>query len=133
MSAIIDNLTATIVALKLLKNISGHNRHLRHSIGGVVVMAANAGGAWSPVGDVTTTMLWLQNKITVTSTIAWLFVPSIVTGVVPMLGLWWQARRELSVQEQITCTAGSHVGQQVSSESKQLPKVTRAKKVVLAL
>lgn len=96
LSAIIDNLTATIVALKILRHVVGRDRHLRHLIGGMVVIAANAGGAWSPVGDVTTTMLWLQNKISVTQTISWLFFPSLMTAVVPMVGLCIQASREMA-------------------------------------
>merc|ERR1712048_844833 len=131
MSAIIDNLTATIVAIKILQNVCTNDRHLRHTIGGVIVMAANAGGAWSPVGDVTTTMLWIQDKITVTNTVAWLFLPSFVTGVVPMLGLWWQARREISAREQTASAIEAQSTQQISEEPKQLPKVTRSKAVVL--
>lgn len=93
LSAIIDNLTATIVSLKILRNVAGDDRHLRHTIGGLMVIAANAGGVWSPIGDVTTTMLWLQDKISVTNTLLWLFVPSLVAAVVPLLGLCWQTRR----------------------------------------
>lgn len=93
LSAVIDNLTATIVALKLLRHVAGEDRNLRHTCGGLVVIAANAGGAWSPVGDVTTTMLWLGDKISVVNTVKWLFLPSFVAGVFPMLGLYWQACR----------------------------------------
>merc|ERR1712048_623351 len=133
MSAVIDNLTATIVAIKILQNVCAHDRHLRHTIGGVIVMAANAGGAWSPVGDVTTTMLWIQNKISVTNTVTWLFIPSFVTGVVPMLGLWWRARSEASARELVTRPTDERCTPQPTDESKHLPKITRAKVVVLAL
>merc|ERR1712048_60957 len=131
MSAIIDNLTATIVAIKILQNVCTNDRHLRHTIGGVIVMAANAGGAWSPVGDVTTTMLWIQNKISVTNTVTWLFVPSFVTGVAPMLGLWWQARSEASARELVTRPTDERCTSQPTDESNHLPKITRAKVVVL--
>jgi len=94
LSAIIDNMTATIVCLKILRRLAGDDRHWRHAIGGLVVIAANAGGAWSPVGDVTTTMLWIQHKISTVGTIVWLFFPSFVAGVLPMLGIWWQASRD---------------------------------------
>jgi len=96
LSAVIDNLTATIVCLKLLRHSLGGERdkELRHTIGGFIVIAANAGGAWSPIGDVTTTMLWLAEKITVTGTVAWLFLPSFVVSAVPLLGLSWEARRQ---------------------------------------
>mmetsp|Transcript_93683 Transcript_93683/g.262073 ORF Transcript_93683/g.262073 Transcript_93683/m.262073 type:complete len:574 (-) Transcript_93683:259-1980(-) len=96
LSSVIDNLTATIVCLKLLRHsVPGERqRELRHTIGGLLVIAANAGGAWSPIGDVTTTMLWLAEKITVTRTILWLFLPSFAVSVVPLLGLSWEARRQ---------------------------------------
>merc|ERR1719356_224434 len=89
-SAVIDNLTATILALKILRLAVGHDRSMRHIIGGLVVVAANAGGAWSPVGDVTTTMLWLHEKVTTASLVCWLFLPSLVAGVLPMAGLYWE-------------------------------------------
>jgi len=91
LSSVIDNLTATIVAIKLLKNLSSDREH-RHTCGGMVVLAANAGGAWSPVGDVTTTMLWIQGKITTTATTKWLLLPSLTAGLLPLLVLWWRGR-----------------------------------------
>mmetsp|Transcript_6971 Transcript_6971/g.12325 ORF Transcript_6971/g.12325 Transcript_6971/m.12325 type:complete len:455 (-) Transcript_6971:185-1549(-) len=93
LSSVIDNLTATIVAVKILKRVMPHNQDWRHSCGGLAVVAANAGGAWSPIGDVTTTMLWIQGKITTLSTVSWLFLPSFVSGVIPLAGIWWQAKR----------------------------------------
>jgi Na+/H+ antiporter NhaD/arsenite permease-like protein len=96
-SAVIDNLTATILALKILSLMlpKDKDRVMRHIIGGLVVLAANAGGAWSPVGDVTTTMLWLHEKVTVPSLVCWLFLPSLVAGVLPMAGLFWELRKEM--------------------------------------
>jgi len=96
MSAVIDNLTATIVAVKLLRHIVPDDDEWRRLCGGLAVVAANAGGAWSPIGDVTTTMLWIQGKISAQETVASLFVPSFVAGIVPLGGLWWQARRHAS-------------------------------------
>ncbi|CAJ1342348.1 unnamed protein product [Effrenium voratum] len=93
LSSIIDNLTATIVCIKILQKVVPHNKDWRHSCGGLVVVAANAGGAWSPIGDVTTTMLWIQGKISTAGTVVWLFLPSFVAGVVPLFGIWWQAKR----------------------------------------
>jgi len=93
LSAVIDNLTATIVVLKLLRHCAANDRHVRHTIGGMVVIAANAGGVWSPVGDVTTTMLWLAGNISVGATIKWLFFPSFAACVVPLFGLWLQLRK----------------------------------------
>lgn len=93
LSAVIDNLTATIVCVKILKRVVPHKKDWRHSCGGLTVVAANAGGAWSPIGDVTTTMLWIRHKISTTGTITWLFFPSFVAGVLPLFGIWWQAKR----------------------------------------
>lgn len=93
LSSVIDNLTATIVCIKILQRVVPHNQDWRHSCGGLVVVAANAGGAWSPIGDVTTTMLWVQQKISTAGIVIWLFLPSFVAGVVPLFGIWWQAKR----------------------------------------
>mmetsp|Transcript_50407 Transcript_50407/g.117013 ORF Transcript_50407/g.117013 Transcript_50407/m.117013 type:complete len:551 (-) Transcript_50407:181-1833(-) len=93
MSSVVDNLTATIVAVKILRHLVPHDEEWRRLCGGLAVLAANAGGAWSPIGDVTTTMLWVQNKITSTKTVASLFLPSFVAGIFPLAGLWFQARR----------------------------------------
>jgi Na+/H+ antiporter NhaD/arsenite permease-like protein len=62
LSAIIDNLTATIVLISILQKIV-KERDTRLYLAGLIVIAANAGGAWSPIGDVTTTMLWIGNKV----------------------------------------------------------------------
>lgn len=93
LSSIIDNLTATIVSLKIARHIVAEDREWRWQCGGLIVMAANAGGAWSPIGDVTTTMLWIQGKITAKKTVIWLFFPSFVAGVLPLAGILWQIRR----------------------------------------
>jgi len=98
LSSVIDNLTATIVALKILRHVVHGDQDFRRTCGGLAVIAANAGGAWSPIGDVTTTMLWIQGKITGKSTVLWLFLPSLVAGIMPLLGIWWQYRRQQSRQ-----------------------------------
>ena len=82
LSAIIDNLTATIVLISLLQKII-HDRKMRIWFAGLIVIAANEGGAFSPIGDVTTTMLWIANKVTTINLFAYLLVPSIVCMVVP--------------------------------------------------
>lgn len=84
MSAALDNLTATIVMVALLRKLIA-SQHDRWFIAGMVVLAANAGGAWSPIGDVTTTMLWIGGQITVHKIIPDVFLPSVVTIVVPLL------------------------------------------------
>ncbi|UCE92840.1 MAG: sodium:proton antiporter NhaD [Flavobacteriaceae bacterium] len=84
LSAIIDNLTATIVLITILRKII-HTRDDRLWFAGLIVIAANAGGAWSPIGDVTTTMLWIGEKVTTMNLIIYLFIPSLVCMVLPAL------------------------------------------------
>eukprot|EP00429_Kryptoperidinium_foliaceum_P083738 CAMPEP_0176208170 /NCGR_PEP_ID=MMETSP0121_2-20121125/12983_1 /TAXON_ID=160619 /ORGANISM="Kryptoperidinium foliaceum, Strain CCMP 1326" /LENGTH=576 /DNA_ID=CAMNT_0017547149 /DNA_START=37 /DNA_END=1767 /DNA_ORIENTATION=+ len=124
LSAVIDNLTATIVCLKLLRHTVGHDRHLRHTIGALVVVAANAGGAWSPIGDVTTTMLWLAEKITVGKTISSLFLPALVVMLLPLIGLMWEARGEARLSDAVEARAALAV-------DAPMPEVTRGKVAVL--
>lgn len=82
LSAIIDNLTATIVLVTLLRKLI-HKKEDRIWFASLVVIAANAGGAWSPIGDVTTTMLWIANKVTAPGLIEFVVLPSIVCFVLP--------------------------------------------------
>jgi Na+/H+ antiporter NhaD/arsenite permease-like protein len=82
LSAIIDNLTATIVLVTLLRKLI-QNKEERLWYAAMVVIAANAGGAWSPIGDVTTTMLWIANKVTALGLVKTVVLPSIVCFIVP--------------------------------------------------
>jgi len=82
LSAIIDNLTATIVLITLLRKLI-QNKEQRLWYAAMVVIAANAGGAWSPIGDVTTTMLWIANKVTALGLVKTVVLPSIVCFIVP--------------------------------------------------
>jgi len=82
LSAIIDNLTATIVLVTLLRKLI-QNKVERLWYAAMVVIAANAGGAWSPIGDVTTTMLWIANKVTALGLVKTVVLPSIVCFIVP--------------------------------------------------
>ncbi len=84
LSAVIDNLTATIVLVTLLRKLI-HNREDRLWYVALVVIAANAGGAWSPIGDVTTTMLWIAKNVTAAGLIEFVVLPSIVCFAVPFL------------------------------------------------
>lgn len=77
LSAVLDNLTTTIVILALIKRLVSE-RHDRLLLGGAVVIAANAGGCWTPIGDVTTTMLWIGGQITTIPIMVYLFIPSMV-------------------------------------------------------
>ena len=84
LSAVIDNLTATIVLITLLRKLI-HKREDRLWYAALIVIAANAGGAWSPIGDVTTTMLWIAKKITAAGLIEFVVLPSIVSFAIPFL------------------------------------------------
>ncbi len=84
LSAIIDNLTATIVLVTILQKII-KNRNTRLYFAGMIIIAANAGGAWSPIGDVTTTMLWIGNKVSAVKLVEYLIIPSLICMIVPTL------------------------------------------------
>ena len=84
LSAIIDNLTATIVLITILQKVI-NDRESRLWFAGMIIIAANAGGAWSPIGDVTTTMLWIANKVSAAQLVEHVLLPSIVCMVVPTL------------------------------------------------
>jgi Na+/H+ antiporter NhaD/arsenite permease-like protein len=94
LSAALDNLTTTIVMISLLRKLIKH-QHERWFYAGMVVIAANAGGAWSPIGDVTTTMLWIGQQITASGIIAQLFLPSVVCLLVPLVLLSFTLKGEL--------------------------------------
>jgi len=82
LSAIIDNLTATIVLISILQKIV-KDRDVRLWYAGLIIIAANAGGAWSPIGDVTTTMLWIGKKVSTDHLFVYLFLPSLVCMAIP--------------------------------------------------
>ncbi len=83
LSAVLDNLTTTIVMISLMRKLlSNHDDRLFFA--GIIVIAANAGGAWSPIGDVTTTMLWIGGQITTINIITSVFLPAVVSLAVPL-------------------------------------------------
>lgn len=100
LSAILDNLTTSIVMISLIRKLVP-NKDMRLFFAGMVVIAANAGGAWSPIGDVTTTMLWIGGQISSGNIMITLFLPSIVCMVVPLIYLQFTLKGELG-------HAGSH-------------------------
>ena len=77
MSAVLDNLTAMIVMVSLLRKLIP-NKHDRWFFGSIIVITVNAGGAWTPIGDVTTTLLWINDKISTWAVMKTLFIPSVV-------------------------------------------------------
>lgn len=84
LSAIIDNLTTTIVLITIIRKIL-HETSDRMWFSGFIVIAANAGGAWTPIGDVTTTMLWMAEKVTTQKLVLLLSIPSFINILVPLI------------------------------------------------
>ena len=82
LSAIKDNLTATIVLVTILQKLV-KDRTLKLWYAGMIIVAANAGGAWSPIGDITTTMLWIGEKVSIVALIKFLIIPSLVCMIIP--------------------------------------------------
>jgi len=83
LSAVLDNLTTTIVMISLMRKLLARHED-RLFFAGIIVIAANAGGAWSPIGDVTTTMLWIGGQITTLAIMQSVFLPSVLSMVVPL-------------------------------------------------
>ena len=84
MSAILDNLTTTIVMLMLLRKLITRQDE-RWIYAGAIIIGANSGGAWSPIGDVTTIMLWVNGNITAPALLSYVLIPSLVSVLVPLL------------------------------------------------
>lgn len=89
LSAVLDNLTTTIVMLTLLRKFVPH-RTVRWLYAGVIIISANSGGAWSPIGDITTILLWAKGNVSVQALMQFVLLPSIVSMVIPT---WFIARR----------------------------------------
>ena len=108
-SAILDNLTTSIVMISLLRKLV-KDQNTRWLFAGVVVIAANAGGAFSPIGDVTTTMLWIGGQVTTLNIIAYIFLPSVVCALVPLLYLTFTLKGEVERPEaESTSTHGVEI------------------------
>jgi Na+/H+ antiporter NhaD/arsenite permease-like protein len=95
LSAVLDNLTTAIVMVSLLRKLIDDRRE-RLVLAGLVIIAANAGGAWSPIGDVTTTMLWIGGQITTVNIILKTFLPSLVCLLVPLLIATFMVKGDVS-------------------------------------
>ncbi len=95
LSALLDNLTTAIVMVSLIRKLVSDTED-RMYYSGLVIVAANAGGAWSPIGDVTTTMLWVDGQITSGNIIVALIIPSLVCLVIPMLWMSFRMKGNLS-------------------------------------
>ena len=84
LSSVLDNLTTTIVMISLMKKLLDRHDD-RLFFAGMIVVAANAGGAWSPIGDVTTTMLWIGGQITTLAIMEGVLLPSLINLIVPLV------------------------------------------------
>ncbi|TFH38653.1 MAG: sodium:proton antiporter, partial [Bacteroidia bacterium] len=98
MSSILDNLTSSIVMVTLLRKLLD-NKKDRMIFASIVIIAANAGGAWTPIGDVTTTMLWIGGRITSWNIMKSLFIPSIIALTVPLVVQSFLVRGKIEVTE----------------------------------
>jgi len=107
MSAGLDNLTTTIVMCALLRKLIKDKETL-WLFAGMVVISANAGGAWSPIGDVTTIMLWIGGQVTTVNIIAKLIVPSLVCLLLPLL--WMSRTMKGTIERPDTLRPSGHHG-----------------------
>jgi Na+/H+ antiporter NhaD/arsenite permease-like protein len=112
LSAILDNLTATIVMISLLRKLIRAEKN-RLFYAGIIVIAANAGGAWSPIGDVTTTMLWIGRQITTANVIVKLILPSLICIITPLIYLSFKlkgniTRPEVEVDDNLKIISHKH-------------------------
>lgn len=98
LSSVLDNLTTTIVMISLLRRLIA-DKKTRTLFAGMVVIAANAGGAWTVIGDVTTTMLWIKGKIEPIAVMQELCLASVACLLVPLIGLSFMIRGKLEVPE----------------------------------
>lgn len=109
MSAILDNLTTAIVMTMLIRKLI-KEQYYQWLFSSVVIIAANSGGVWSPIGDVTTIMLWVKGNVTAGSIISNLILPSLVSTFVPMyliLKNWTEILHVRHRQEQTKRTKGN--------------------------
>lgn len=111
LSAILDNLTTTIVMVMLLRKLI-RDQHDRWLYAGMIVIAANTGGAWSPIGDITTIMLWVRGNVTAGALILKVLLPSIIAMVVPAFIISRQLNGELG--EIPTASSESNLSQSFS-------------------
>ena len=100
LSAVLDNLTTTIVIVSLLRKLIT-NKEQRLFFVGMTVIAANAGGAWSPLGDVTTTMLWIGGQITALNIIKELFIPSLFCLLIPLILISFRMKRSVQSNQEL--------------------------------
>jgi Na+/H+ antiporter NhaD/arsenite permease-like protein len=120
LSAVLDNLTTSIVMMSLVRKLVPDDADRRH-FGGAVIIAANAGGVWSPIGDVTTTMLWVGSQVTTTNLVTSIIVPAIVSAALPML--WIGRRLKGNLPPRAAAPSLSSLSQLTGVEAALLPEL----------
>ena len=113
LSALLDNMTTAIVMVALLRKLIADKKE-RWLYAGMVILAANAGGAWSPIGDVTTIMLWIKGQVTTVNIIVKTLLPSLICMVVPVLVL------SATLKGEIVRPEGEHGGVEVAPWMRRL-------------
>jgi len=101
LSSVLDNLTTTILIVSLLSKLIP-DRKERLLLCCLVVVAANAGGAWTPIGDVTTTMLWIDGQISSWAIMKAIFIPSLVSLLIPVSFYFWKLKGKFQLAKQST-------------------------------
>jgi Na+/H+ antiporter NhaD/arsenite permease-like protein len=107
LSSILDNLTTSIVMISLIRKLIPA-KDMRMFFAGMIIIAANAGGAWTPIGDVTTTMLWIGGQISTVNIMTVLFIPSVLCLMVPLIFLTFTLKGSLG-ESQNTAHLHTHV------------------------
>lgn len=95
LSAVLDNLTTSIVMMSLVRRLVSDDTDRKY-FGGIVIIAANSGGAWAPIGDVTTTMLWMGGQVTALELMSRIILPALVSIVVPLLWVGFRMKGNIS-------------------------------------
>ena len=106
LSAILDNLTTTIVMLSIINKLV-KDKYIKWHLLGLVIIAANAGGAWSPIGDVTTTMLWIGQQVTPLNIIKETYLASFVCMIVPTLIITYRIKGNIELFENNTTNSNA--------------------------
>lgn len=119
LSSILDNLTTAIVMISLIRKLIP-SKDMRLFFAGMIVIAANAGGAWTPIGDVTTTMLWIGGQISTLNIMKVLFIPSVVCMLVPLIYLTFTLKGGLGEQPALNQDAGGYGTEKVKGSGLML-------------
>ncbi len=112
LSAVLDNLTTTIVMVSLSRKLL-QNQEDKMLFAGMIVISANAGGAWSPIGDVTTTMLWIGGQVSSAAIISGVFLPSVICMLIPLTVAAFRLKGHVEIAGQI---ATDHVSSTTQRE-----------------